>query len=78
MCIRDSHYTEGGLIYDTMGFGPICTEHEQIIETLCNYMHSDCQMLEEYRQRADRFFAFDDFDNCERIYQAVRQYEDEK
>lgn len=72
------HYTEGGLIYDSMGFGPICTEHEQIIETLCNYMHSDCQMSEEYRQRADRFFAFDDFDNCERIYQAVRQYEDEK
>ena len=23
------HYDEGGLIYSTMGFGPICTNHEQ-------------------------------------------------
>ena len=72
------HYTEGGLIYDTMGFGPICTEHGQIIETLCSYMRSGCQMETEYRQRADHFFAYDDFNNCERIYQAVLQFKNER
>ncbi len=69
------HYTEGGLIYSTMGFGPICTGHEQIIAELCGYMKRGCRMKDEYRKRADQFFAFDDFRNAERIYQEVMKFE---
>lgn len=72
------HYTEGGLIYSTMGFGPICVNHEQIIENLCKYMEQGCVMEEEYKERADRFFAFDDFDNARRICQEVLAFENEK
>lgn len=71
------HYTEGGLIYDTMGFGPICTTHEQIVGALCEYMKDGCQMKDEYKQRADQFFAYDDFHNAERICQAVLEFERE-
>lgn len=71
------HYDEGGLIYDTMGFGPICTNHEQIIETLCDYMRNGCRMTEEYIARADQFFAFDDFNNAQRIYEEVIKFERE-
>ena len=71
------HYTEGGLIYDTMGVGPICTTHEEIISALCEYMREGCQMKEEYRERADRFFAYDDFHSAERIWQAVMEFERE-
>lgn len=72
------HYTEGGLIYDTMGFGPICTEHEQLIDCLCSYMDQNCQMSEKYKERADQFFAFDDFHNAERIYSEVLCFENAK
>lgn len=65
------HYEEGGLIYDTMGFGPICKNNDEIVETLCQYMKSGCKMQPEYVKRADAFFAFNDFNNCERIYHAV-------
>ncbi len=65
------HYEEGGLIYDTMGFGPICKNNDEIVETLCQYMKSGCKMQPEYVKRADDFFAFNDFNNCERIYHAV-------
>lgn len=66
------HYEEGGLIYDTMGFGPICKNNNEIVETLCQYMESGCKMQPEYIKRADDFFAFNDFNNCERIYRAVK------
>ena len=72
------HYVEGGLIYETMGFGPICRSHEQIIRELCKYMRNGCHMEAEYKKRADQFFTFSDFHNAERIYQEVRKFESEK
>lgn len=65
------HYEEGGLIYDTMGFGPICKNNEEIVATLCQYMENGCQMQPEYMQRSNDFFTHSDFNNCDRIYHAV-------
>lgn len=45
------HYEEGGLIYDTMGFGPICKNNDEIVSTLCEYMENGCKMLPEYVKR---------------------------
>ena len=65
------HYEEGGLIYETMGFGPICRNNDEVVTTLCEYMEAGCKMLPEYVKRADAFFSHRDFNNCERIYRAV-------
>lgn len=69
------HYEEGGLIYETMGFGPICKDNEQLVDTLCEYMEDQCRTKEEYVKRADDFFAFDDHNNCERIYNTIKEWE---
>lgn len=69
-----AQYESGGLIYETMGFGPICRNHQEIVDTLCRYMRSDCRMEEMYKKRADDFFAHDDFNNCQRIYEETRKY----
>ncbi|MCI9087073.1 MAG: glycosyltransferase [Clostridia bacterium] len=66
------HYDAGGLQYETMGFGPICKTHEEIVAQLCNYMEKNCQIEEEYIKRANDFFAYDDYNNCERIYQSIQ------
>lgn len=68
------HYDEGGLIYETMGFGPICTNHEEIVSTLCRYIENSCKTEEMYVKRSDDFFAFSDHNSCERIYNAVIDY----
>ena len=65
------HYEEGGLHYETMGFGPVCKDQETLVDTLCRYMEDGCRMQPEYVQRADAFFSHSDFHNCERIYHAV-------
>lgn len=69
-----AQYESGGLIYETMGFGPICRNHQEIVDTLCQYMENGCQMEDMYKRRADDFFAYDDFHNCQRIYEEARKY----
>ncbi|MCD7843039.1 MAG: CDP-glycerol glycerophosphotransferase family protein [Clostridiales bacterium] len=71
------HYDEGGLVYSTMGFGPICTNHQEIVTTLCEAMRRGCQMEPEYIRRADDFFAYDDHNNCQRIYNEVRRWQEQ-
>ncbi len=68
------HYEAGGLEYATMGFGPICKSNNEIVDTLCKYMENNCKTEEEYVKRANDFFAFDDYKNCERIYESIMEY----
>lgn len=68
------HYDTGALNYETMGFGPICKNEKQIVEELCMNMKNGCKINPIYKKRADDFFAYDDYNNCERIVEAVDKY----
>lgn len=72
------HYEEGTFHYDTMAFGEICHTNDELIDLLCGYMRDGCRMKEEYRRRADDFFAFRDRNNCQRIYDIMLDYQKEK
>lgn len=68
-------YESNGLKYDTMGFGPICTNHQDIVKTLCRYMDNSCKMEKLYQDRVDDFFCYSDHNNCERIYEKVMEFQ---
>lgn len=70
-----AHYDDGGFFYDTMGFGEICTESDELVDTLCEYMKNNCQMKPKYIERVIDFYKFDDHNNCERIYNEVLNYQ---
>lgn len=72
------HYKEGGFFYDTMGFGEICENHEQIVEALCYYMKNECKVKPFYMERQNDFFAYSDFNNCKRIYDDMYAYQEIK
>lgn len=67
------HYEEGGFFYDTQGFGEICEEVDELIDVLCDYMESGCKLKDFYRTRQDDFFAYNDHENCKRIYEDARE-----
>ena len=69
-----SHYEEGTFFYDTMAFGEIAHNIRELVDLLIEYMEQDCVMKEEYRRRADDFFAFHDQNNCRRVYDVMLQY----
>ena len=73
-----AQYEDGGINYETMGFGPICKTKEDLIVLLCKYMANNCKPEEKYIKRADDFFAFNDHNNCKRIYNEVKKYLDER
>lgn len=70
-----AHYEDGGFFYDTMGFGEICTESDELVDLLCEYMENNCQMKEKYLKRVEDFYKFDDHNNCERIYNEILSYQ---
>lgn len=34
-------------------------------------MESGCQLKDKYRERIDNFFAFNDQNNCQRVYEKI-------
>lgn len=71
------HYEEGCFYYDTMAFGEICTSHEEMIATLLDYMKNACTIKPQFKARIDDFFAYDDHNNCARIYQDALAFQNE-
>ena len=71
-------YESGSIDYAETGFGPICTEHDRLIDCLCGYMENNCRNTEKYIGRADSFFAFSDYENCRRIYDEMLQFTENK
>lgn len=69
------HFEESGFFYEEQGFGEICETVEHLVETLCDYLESGCELKEEYRQREDAFFAFQDHENCRRIFEDAMEYQ---
>lgn len=67
-------FEEGALKYDTMGFGPICKNHDQIVDKLVKYIKNDCRIEKEYDNRINDFFAFSDYENGKRIYEAILEF----
>ena len=65
------HYESGGIDYPTQGFGPIITNHEDVVDEICKYMENSCKTEPEYIDRANDFFEFDDFNNAKRIYEEI-------
>ena len=67
-------YDEGGLKYEINGFGPVCKNHEQVVDALCDYMANNCVIKDMYKERVEKFFGYDDRNNCERVYEAAMKY----
>lgn len=69
------HYEEGGTYkYDENGFGPIIDNHQELIDNICYYIKNGCKIEKKYLERANDFFAFDDHNNCMRIYQEIDKF----
>ncbi len=66
------HICSGGYFdYERDGFGEVEYSLDATVDRIIEYMENGCQLKDKYRQRVDSFFAFDDKNNCERVYQKM-------
>ena len=68
------HYDEGLFKYETMGFGKICTNEDDLVSEIINLMKNDFMIENKYKKRADDFFAYNDYDNCKRICHEIEDF----
>ncbi len=68
-------YVRGYFDYDRDGFGEVETDYDATVDRLIEYMENGCKLKDEYRARIDGFFAFNDRENCRRVYEKLRELE---
>lgn len=66
-------YTKGYFDYERDGFGEVETDLEETVNRIIEYMENGCELKDKYRQRIDNFYAFNDRNNCERVYQKIME-----
>ena len=68
---QDHAFTQGYFDYKHDGFGDISLTVDDLCAKADALMQEGCAMHDKYRNRANAFFAFDDQDNCQRVYNAL-------
>jgi len=68
-------YDKGYFDYDQDGFGEVERDTEALVDRIIEYMETGCKLKDKYRERIDKFFAFNDQKNCERVYEKIRELE---
>ena len=72
------HVCETGYFDDVRdGFGEVEYDLESTVNRIIEYMENGCELKDKYRERIDKFFAFNDQNNCKRIYDRIMQLEKE-
>ena len=62
---------EGYFDYERDGFGEVEYDMDSAVDRIIEYMKTDCELKDKYRERIDKFFEFSDNKNCERIYEHI-------
>lgn len=67
----DHVYQKGYFDYRHDGFGPVCTEKQEVLTAMADLLARNCQPSDEYAERMHNTFAWRDGQCCERVLQAI-------
>ena len=71
-------YEKGYFDYERDGFGEVEYDLEGTVDRIIEYMANGCQMKDKYKERVDQFFAYNDQNNCQRLYDRIMELEREQ
>ena len=69
-------YKKGYFDYEQDGFGEVVYELDDLIDLIISYMQNGCRMNKTYRKRVEKFFAYDDCNNCQRVYEKILELDE--
>ncbi len=70
---RSEHFEEGYFQYERDGFGPVVRTKEELLKYLEQMLKQPQSVLESYQKNIEAFFPSRDTNNCERIFEAVKE-----
>ena len=68
-------YKQGYFDFERDGFGEVVLTLEDTVECIIEYMKNGCSLKRVYKERIDNFFCYNDKQNCERVYKAIKNIE---
>lgn len=68
-------FTKGYFDYERDGFGEVEHDLDGTVDRIIEYMENGCVLKDKYRERIDSFFAFNDNNNCQRVYERIIEQE---
>lgn len=68
-----NHYQKGYFDYNKDGFGSVCTNEKELINSLNKIVNNNFKMEEKYLDRVNKTFKYFDDKNCERIYKEIKK-----
>lgn len=68
---NDYHFGDNFFDYETMGFGEVVKDEDELIDTIEDYLNNDCEIKNVYLERSDKFYKYNDKNNCKRVYDAI-------
>lgn len=63
--------TKGYFDYERDGFGEVEHDLDGTVNRIIEYMEDGCRLKDEYADRVEKFFAFNDRNNCQRVYEKL-------
>ena len=72
---RKLHYDEGYFLYEKDGFGPVAYNEDDVIKNIKINIKNKFKISKETENKINTFFPFFDCNNCERIYNEIKNIE---
>ena len=70
---NDYHFGNNFFVYESMGFGEVIKDEDELVDTIEEYLNNDCKNKDVYIERSNSFYKFNDKNNCKRVYDAIKK-----
>ncbi len=67
---------DGYFEYYRDGFGEVCVDYDDAVDTIIGYIENDCRLKDMYKERGDAFFVYRDKNNSRRVLEAVKKLDE--
>lgn len=68
------HYEKGYFDYQTMGFGKVTDNEEDLVDRICEYFENGFENEEKFNKRVEKFFKYTDQNNSKRVYDWILKH----
>ncbi len=69
---KSHSYERGYFDYENDGFGEVTRTFDETVDMIIDYMEHNCAIKQVYLDRINQTFAFDDQNNCQRIFDRIK------
>ena len=64
-------FDKGYFSYSKDVFGPACYTVDETVYKIIHYLENGCTMENQYKEKVEKFYKYNDKNNCKRVYEEI-------